>query len=89
MSADPGDEARTGGAPAGRSEDQALVIKVVKGRAEPGELAALTAVLLARAAALGQAVPVPAGPALAGWQRPERVPHHRDPRGRRAPAERR
>lgn len=76
-----------GGGPApsdGGSTGSSMVIKVVKGRAEPGELAALTTVLLARAAALAQVNPASA-PATAGWSRPERIPHHRDPRGRRAP----
>ncbi|MER7487217.1 acyl-CoA carboxylase epsilon subunit [Streptomyces sp. NPDC126497] len=59
-------------------------MKVVRGRPEPAELAALTTVLLARAAALARPEPAPA-PATAGWSRPERIPHHRDPRGRWAP----
>ncbi|MHC0431226.1 acyl-CoA carboxylase subunit epsilon [Streptomyces sp. O3] len=61
---------------------EALVIRVVKGQADPAEIAALTSVLLARAAALAAA-----GPGLqeqqptAPWRRPERVLRHRDPRG--------
>nr|WSY51594.1 acyl-CoA carboxylase subunit epsilon [Streptomyces sp. NBC_00886] len=72
----------------GESAGSSLVIKVVKGRAEPRELAALTTVLLARAGALAQAYPESA-PATAGWSRPERVPQHRNPRGRWAPRGRR
>ncbi|MFD4661516.1 acyl-CoA carboxylase epsilon subunit [Kitasatospora sp. NPDC058444] len=59
------------------------LIRVLKGHADPGELAALTTLLLARAA-LTPADPEPA-PTAAAWNRPERTPHHRDPRGRRAP----
>jgi hypothetical protein len=66
--------------------DGALVIQVVKGQAGPAEIAALTSVLLARAAALAAA-----GPGLqeqqrpvAGWRRPERGRPHSDPRGWRA-----
>ncbi|MER6631583.1 acyl-CoA carboxylase epsilon subunit [Streptomyces sp. NPDC000987] len=64
------------------SADDSLVIRVVKGQAGPADIAALTAVLLARAAALAAA-----GPGLqdqrptAAWRRPERIPHHHDPRG--------
>ncbi|MEV7394853.1 MULTISPECIES: acyl-CoA carboxylase subunit epsilon [unclassified Streptomyces] len=62
--------------------DGALVIKVVKGEASPAELAALTTVLLARAAALAAADPSPLAPRpVAGWHRPERLAIHRDPRG--------
>jgi hypothetical protein len=49
------------------------LLRVEKGHAEPEELAALTAVLLARAA--GTAAPAPAGAARApraGWRRLER-----------------
>lgn len=85
MSADHG----RGPAPGdGESAGPSLVVKVVKGRVEPWELAALTTVLLARAAALAQVYPESA-PAIAGWSRPERVPLHRNPRGRWAPRGRR
>lgn len=60
----------------------ALVIRVVKGEASPADLAALTAVLLARAAALTAADPCPPEPRpVAAWRRPERLAAHRDPRG--------
>ncbi|MFK0151730.1 acyl-CoA carboxylase epsilon subunit [Streptomyces sp. NPDC090493] len=60
----------------------ALVIRVVKGQASPAELAALTTVLLARAAALAAVAPGPLEPRpVAGWRRPERLATHRDPRG--------
>ncbi|MEW1777540.1 acyl-CoA carboxylase subunit epsilon [Streptomyces sp. NPDC086777] len=60
----------------------ALVIRVVKGQASPAELAALTTVLLARAAALAAVDPCPLEPRpVAGWRRPERRTPHRDPRG--------
>ncbi|MEV5955436.1 acyl-CoA carboxylase subunit epsilon [Streptomyces sp. NPDC051987] len=62
--------------------DGALVIRIVKGQASPAELAALTTVLLARAAALAAVHPCPLEPRpVAGWRRPERLPIHRDPRG--------
>ncbi|MFG2683772.1 acyl-CoA carboxylase subunit epsilon [Streptomyces sp. NPDC048392] len=61
--------------------DEATVLRVLRGRPTPAEIAALTSVLLARAAAL--AVPSP-GPRrtrpTAGWRRPERTAPHRDPR---------
>ncbi|CAL9294258.1 acyl-CoA carboxylase epsilon subunit [Streptomyces sp. SudanB182_2057] len=54
-------------------------IRVEKGHAEPEEVAALTALLLARAAAQ----PLPASPhrvrARAGWRRLEREPGFRAP----------
>ncbi|MFC7309343.1 acyl-CoA carboxylase epsilon subunit [Streptomyces monticola] len=80
-----GREAEAGSdGPAGQeAADPRLVIKVVRGRAAPSELAALTALLYARAAALAEQDPEPEpGSAQAGWRRPERMPHHRDPRGR-------
>ncbi|MFD6877798.1 MULTISPECIES: acyl-CoA carboxylase subunit epsilon [unclassified Streptomyces] len=51
------------------------MIRVVKGRPDAEELAALTAVVLARAAAHdGQyGGTTGSGPTLAGWHRPERV----------------
>lgn len=79
------DRAGTGGADGTggtRGADGALVIRVVKGAASPAELAALTTVLLARAAALAAADPCPLEPRpVAGWRRPERLAAHRDPRG--------
>ncbi|MGY5122458.1 acyl-CoA carboxylase subunit epsilon [Streptomyces sp. 900105755] len=60
----------------------ALVIRVVKGQASPAELAALTTVLLTRAAALAALAPRPLEPRpVAAWRRPERLTTHRDPRG--------
>ncbi|MER7938886.1 acyl-CoA carboxylase epsilon subunit, partial [Streptomyces sp. NPDC094471] len=74
----PGTEAAGGAA----GPDGALVIKVVKGAASPAELAALTTVLLARAAALAAVDPCPLkSRPVAGWRRPERLAAHRDPRG--------
>ncbi|MEU9972661.1 acyl-CoA carboxylase epsilon subunit [Streptomyces sp. NPDC051014] len=71
-----------GGATAPAGPDGALVIKVVKGAASPAELAALTTVLLARAAALAAVDPCPLeSRPVAGWRRPERLAAHRDPRG--------
>ncbi|MEU0671713.1 acyl-CoA carboxylase subunit epsilon [Streptomyces sp. NPDC006172] len=59
-----------------------LVIRIVKGQAGPAELAALTSVLLARAAALAAAGPGLQEPRpVADWRRPERRTAHRDPRG--------
>ncbi|MET9607645.1 acyl-CoA carboxylase subunit epsilon [Streptomyces sp. NPDC006512] len=46
------------------------LLKVEKGNAEPEELAAITAILLARAAATPEAASAPAAPA--GWRRLER-----------------
>ncbi|MEU9240765.1 acyl-CoA carboxylase epsilon subunit [Streptomyces shenzhenensis] len=62
--------------------DGALVIRVVKGQASAAELAALTTVLLARAAALAAVDPCPLeSRPVAAWRRPERLATHRDPRG--------
>ncbi|MER6016448.1 acyl-CoA carboxylase subunit epsilon [Streptomyces bluensis] len=56
------------------------VVRVERGRAEPEEVAALTAVLLARTAAAAEPGPGHRpGSAKAGWRRPER------PRGYRPP----
>ncbi|MFG3017363.1 acyl-CoA carboxylase subunit epsilon [Streptomyces sp. NPDC048254] len=72
----------TGSADGTVGTDGALVIKVVRGAASPAELAALTTVLLARAAALAAADPCPLeSRPVAGWRRPERLAAHRDPRG--------
>ncbi|MFJ9817829.1 acyl-CoA carboxylase subunit epsilon [Streptomyces sp. NPDC101151] len=53
-------------------------IRVEKGHAEPEEVAAITAVLLARAAAQ-PAAPAHRGRAKAGWRRLEREPGFRAP----------
>ncbi|MGW1544509.1 acyl-CoA carboxylase subunit epsilon [Streptomyces sp. NPDC002309] len=69
------------------STADAPVVKIVKGTATPAELAALTSVLLSRAAARAAAGPGPQDRArrpTAAWRRPERLPVHRDPRGWRA-----
>jgi hypothetical protein len=58
--------------------DTATVVRVEKGHAEPEELAALTAVLLARAAAAGQDTTAYVRPrTTAGWRRLERTPGFR------------
>ncbi|MFF5706482.1 acyl-CoA carboxylase subunit epsilon [Streptomyces sp. NPDC012794] len=51
------------------------LIRVVKGKPDAEELAALTAVVLARAAAYEgeHGGTAGGGPVLAGWRRPERV----------------
>jgi hypothetical protein len=53
-------------------------IRVEKGHAEPEEVAAITAVLLARAAAQSP-TPTHRGRAKAGWRRLEREPGFRAP----------
>jgi hypothetical protein len=53
-------------------------IRVEKGHAEPEEVAAITAILLARAAAQSPA-PTHRGRAKAGWRRLEREPGFRAP----------
>ncbi|MFF7973642.1 acyl-CoA carboxylase epsilon subunit [Streptomyces sp. NPDC007905] len=53
-------------------------IRVEKGHAEPEEVAAITAVLLARAAAQ-PAAPAHRGRPKAGWRRLEREPGFRAP----------
>jgi len=59
------------------------LVRVVKGSLAAEELAALTAVLLARAAAQpgtgGSSVKGGDGKAQARWQRPERRPDYRSP----------
>ncbi|SDJ72390.1 acyl-CoA carboxylase subunit epsilon [Streptomyces indicus] len=57
------------------------LLRVEKGHAEPEELAAITAVLLARAAASeSAAAPAPSrGRDKAGWRRLERTPGFRAP----------
>ncbi|WNI18242.1 acyl-CoA carboxylase subunit epsilon [Actinacidiphila sp. ITFR-21] len=56
------------------------LVRVEKGNADPEDVAALTAILLARAAA-GDAGPQQARPArsTAGWRRLERTPGFRAP----------
>ncbi|ARI52051.1 MULTISPECIES: acyl-CoA carboxylase subunit epsilon [unclassified Streptomyces] len=54
------------------------VLRVEKGHADPEELAAVTAVLLARAAAQ-PAAPARRGRDTAGWRRLERTPGFRAP----------
>ncbi|MFF4247783.1 acyl-CoA carboxylase subunit epsilon [Streptomyces sp. NPDC001822] len=54
------------------------VLRVEKGEAGPEELAAITAVLLARAAGRTEA-PVRRGRDTAGWRRLERTPGFRAP----------
>ncbi|MEU2673127.1 acyl-CoA carboxylase subunit epsilon [Streptomyces sp. NPDC007164] len=55
------------------------VLRVEKGLADPEELAAITAVLLARAAAQPAAPPAHRGRDTAGWRRLERTPGFRAP----------
>ncbi|MDT0615397.1 acyl-CoA carboxylase subunit epsilon [Streptomyces lancefieldiae] len=53
-------------------------VRIVKGHAESDELAALTAFLVARAAAHGRPVPRH-DPSKAGWRRLERTPGFQAP----------
>ncbi|MFJ4777462.1 acyl-CoA carboxylase subunit epsilon [Streptomyces sp. NPDC088762] len=53
------------------------LLRVEKGNAAPEELAAITAILLARAATTP--TPVPATRSQAGWRRLERTPGFRAP----------
>ncbi|MEU3227623.1 acyl-CoA carboxylase subunit epsilon [Streptomyces sp. NPDC006976] len=55
------------------------VLRVEKGLADPEELAAVTAVLLARAAAQPAEIPALRGRDTAGWRRLERTPGFRAP----------
>ncbi|MEU3771763.1 acyl-CoA carboxylase subunit epsilon [Streptomyces sp. NPDC032472] len=55
------------------------LLRVEKGNAEPEELAAITAILLARAAATPQARPVHRIGSQAGWRRLERTLGFRAP----------
>ncbi|MFF2010745.1 acyl-CoA carboxylase subunit epsilon [Streptomyces sp. NPDC058195] len=55
------------------------VLRVEKGLAEPEELAAITAVLLARAASRPAAPPAHHGRSTAVWRRLERTPGFRAP----------
>ncbi|MFI2434926.1 acyl-CoA carboxylase subunit epsilon [Streptomyces sp. NPDC018693] len=54
-------------------------IRVEKGHAEPEEVAAITAILLARAAARPTETPTHRARAKAGWRRLEREPGFRAP----------
>ncbi|MFE4636394.1 acyl-CoA carboxylase subunit epsilon [Streptomyces sp. NPDC056773] len=56
------------------------LLKVEKGHAEPEELAAITAILLARAAATPEDASGSTLPSQAGWRRLERTPGFRGPR---------
>ncbi|MER5485274.1 acyl-CoA carboxylase subunit epsilon [Streptomyces sp. NPDC002812] len=64
------------------SNATATLLKVEKGNAEPEELAAITAILLARAAAAPEdtATATAAASSQAGWRRLERTPGFRGPR---------
>ncbi|WP_415951543.1 acyl-CoA carboxylase subunit epsilon [Streptomyces sp. KLOTTS4A1] len=55
------------------------LLRVEKGHAEPEELAAITAVLLARASAAPDAPAPSRGRSKAGWRRLERTPGFRAP----------
>lgn len=55
------------------------VLRVEKGLADPEELAAITAVLLARAASRPADAPAHLGRNTAGWRRLERTPGFRAP----------
>ncbi|WNI22245.1 acyl-CoA carboxylase subunit epsilon [Streptomyces sp. ITFR-16] len=55
------------------------VLRVEKGLADPEELAAITAVLLARAASQPVDAPARRGHNTAGWRRLERTPGFRAP----------
>ena len=54
-------------------------IRVEKGHAEPEEVAAITAILLARAATQPSEAPAHHGRRKAGWRRLEREPGFRAP----------
>lgn len=55
------------------------LLRVEKGQADPEELAAITAVLMARAAARDEAPETGRGRSTAGWRRLERTPGFRAP----------
>ena len=61
------------------------VIRIERGNPDAEELAAITVLLLARAAAAGRAGAPAHRRATAGWRQLERVLRPRDPRGWRAP----
>jgi hypothetical protein len=52
--------------------DPSSLLRVEKGQADPEELAAITAVLMARAAAQSDTAPARRGRTTAGWRRLER-----------------
>lgn len=55
------------------------LVRVEKGQVAPEELAAITAILLARAAAGGADAPAAPSRSVAGWRRLERTPGFRAP----------
>ncbi|MCB5183251.1 acyl-CoA carboxylase subunit epsilon [Streptomyces antimicrobicus] len=55
-----------------------MLLRVEKGHAEPEELAAITAILLARAASTPE-IPAARTRSTAGWRRLERTPGFRAP----------
>ncbi|MEV8537269.1 acyl-CoA carboxylase subunit epsilon [Streptomyces sp. NPDC051211] len=55
-----------------------MLLRVEKGHAEPEELAAITAILLARAAST-PSIPAARTRSTAGWRRLERTPGFRAP----------
>ncbi|QES48054.1 hypothetical protein DEJ50_09765 [Streptomyces venezuelae] len=55
-----------------------MLLRVEKGNAKPEELAAITAILLARAASTPD-IPAPRARTTAGWRRLERTPGFRAP----------
>jgi hypothetical protein len=55
------------------------LVRVEKGHADPEELAALTALIMARAAVGDSAAPVRPARSTAGWRRLERTPGFRAP----------
>ncbi|WP_128437326.1 acyl-CoA carboxylase epsilon subunit [Streptomyces cyaneus] len=57
----------------------AAELRVEKGQASAEEIAALTAVLLARAAARPDSATAPCADSTAGWRRLERTPGFRAP----------
>ncbi|MGW1029685.1 acyl-CoA carboxylase subunit epsilon [Streptomyces sp. NPDC002577] len=65
--------------PAAAPVDPSNFLRVEKGHAEPEELAAITAILMARAAARSDASSVHRGRSKAGWRRLEREPGFRAP----------
>ncbi|WP_062205789.1 acyl-CoA carboxylase subunit epsilon [Streptomyces sp. NBRC 109706] len=56
------------------------LVRVERGAASAEELAAVTALLMARAARSGAPTPAPVHPRTAGWRRLERVSTYRVPR---------
>ncbi|MFJ3925910.1 acyl-CoA carboxylase subunit epsilon [Streptomyces sp. NPDC090022] len=56
-----------------------MLLRVEKGNAEPEELAAITAILLARAASTPEVPAARGARSTAGWRRLERTPGFRAP----------